>query len=101
MSPTPSLPQLALRLDRRKFVALSGSLLAAGVLPGSALALAEPVRFTAGDYDVAVIDDGALLFLLAIVTPDAPADAVTALLGAQVGRHGPLSVEPAAAPGAG
>jgi glyoxylase-like metal-dependent hydrolase (beta-lactamase superfamily II) len=71
-------------LDRRKFLAIAGGLVAAGVLPRSALALAGPHTIKQGAYDLTIVSDGALMLPLSIVTPDAPAEMIKTLLGAQV-----------------
>jgi glyoxylase-like metal-dependent hydrolase (beta-lactamase superfamily II) len=71
-------------LDRRKFLAIAGGLVAAGVLPKSALALAGPHTIKQGAYDLTVVSDGTLMLPLSIVTPDAPMEMIKSLLGAQV-----------------
>jgi glyoxylase-like metal-dependent hydrolase (beta-lactamase superfamily II) len=70
-----------IRLDRRKFLAAASALIAAGVLPKSALALSGPHRFTHGIFDVFVLSDGVLELPLAIISPDAKRDELVALLG--------------------
>ena len=67
-------------LDRRKFLAAAAGLIAAGVLPKNALALAGPFGFKQGAYDVSVVSDGSLVLPLGIF-PDAPAAELKALLG--------------------
>ena len=67
-------------LDRRKFLALAGTLAAAGLLPQSALALAGPYAFKQGAYDVTVVSDGTLSLNIASVFPGAPMDEVKKLL---------------------
>lgn len=74
----------ALVLDRRKFLAISGGLIAAGVLPKNALALAGPYTFKQGAYDVTVVSDGTLLLPISMVFVGAPDEEVKKLLGAQV-----------------
>ena len=66
----------ALVLDRRKFLAISGGLIAAGVLPKNALALAGPYTFKQGAYDVTVVSDGTLLLPISMVFVDAPDEEV-------------------------
>jgi glyoxylase-like metal-dependent hydrolase (beta-lactamase superfamily II) len=70
-----------IRLDRRKFLAAASALIAAGVLPKSALALAGPHTFTHGTFDVFVLSDGALELPLSIISPDATPEDLAALLG--------------------
>ena len=48
-------------LDRRKFLSIAAGLVAAGVIPKSALALAAPYSFKQGAYDITVVSDGTLL----------------------------------------
>ncbi|MGL4489846.1 MAG: MBL fold metallo-hydrolase, partial [Rhizobiaceae bacterium] len=74
----------SLVLDRRKFLAIAGGLVAAGVLPKSALALAGPHTIKQGVYDLTIVSDGTFMLPLSIVTPDAPADTIMTLLSAQV-----------------
>jgi glyoxylase-like metal-dependent hydrolase (beta-lactamase superfamily II) len=73
-----------LALDRRKFLALAGTLAAAGLLPSAALALAGPYAFKQGAYDVTVVSDGTLMLNIAAVFPGSPADEVKKLLGPAV-----------------
>ena len=49
-----------LALDRRKFLALATGLVAAGLLPKHALALAGPYMLKQGAYDITVVSDGTL-----------------------------------------
>lgn len=74
----------SLVLDRRKFLAISGGLIAAGVIPKSALALAGPYAFKQGAFDVTVVSDGTLLLPISMIFPDAPAEEVMKLLGAAI-----------------
>ena len=74
----------SLVLDRRKFFAIAGGLIAAGVLPKEALALAAPYTFKQGAYDVTVVSDGVLMLPIAMIFPDAPPEEVKKLLGAAV-----------------
>ncbi len=71
-------------LDRRRFLALAGGLVAAGLLPKSAMALAGPYAFKQGAYDVTVVRDGTLSLNIAQVFPGAPVDEVKKLLGPAV-----------------
>jgi glyoxylase-like metal-dependent hydrolase (beta-lactamase superfamily II) len=71
-------------LDRRKFLALAGTLAAAGLLPQGALALAGPYAFKQGAYDVTVVSDGTLNLNMAAVFPGAPIEEVKKLLGPAV-----------------
>jgi glyoxylase-like metal-dependent hydrolase (beta-lactamase superfamily II) len=73
-----------LTLDRRKFLALAGSLAAAGLLPEQAVALAGPFALKQGAYDVTVVSDGTLKLNIAAVFPGAPVDEVKKLLGPAV-----------------
>ena len=76
------LNQNFIRLDRRKFLGIASGLIAAGVLPRSALALAGPHSFKQGVYDLTVVSDGTLELPLAIVSPDAKPEELKALMGA-------------------
>ena len=71
-------------MDRRKFLGVASALIAAGVLPHSALALAGPHNFKHGTFDLTVVSDGTLQLPLAIVSPDATAEQLKALMGAAV-----------------
>lgn len=73
-----------IRLDRRKFLGVASALIAAGVLPKSALALAGPHSFKHGTFDLTVVSDGTLQLPLAIVSPDAKPEELKALMGAAV-----------------
>jgi glyoxylase-like metal-dependent hydrolase (beta-lactamase superfamily II) len=73
-----------LTLDRRKFLAIAGGLVASGLLPARALALAGPYAFKQGAYDVTVVSDGNLTLNLAQVFPEAPIDELKKLLGSAV-----------------
>jgi glyoxylase-like metal-dependent hydrolase (beta-lactamase superfamily II) len=70
-----------IRLDRRKFLAAASALVAVGVLPKSALALAGPHVFQHGTFSVAVLSDGAFDLPLSIISPDAKPEDIAALLG--------------------
>ncbi len=74
----------SIRLDRRKFLGVATALIAAGVLPHSALALAGPHSFKHGTFDLTVVSDGTLQLPLAIVSPDAKPEELKALMGAAV-----------------
>ena len=69
-------------LDRRRFLTAAAALVAAGVLPSRALALAGPYSFKQGALDIMVVSDGHLVFPTSILAPDAPADALKQLLDA-------------------
>jgi glyoxylase-like metal-dependent hydrolase (beta-lactamase superfamily II) len=69
-----------LRLDRRKFMSAAASLVAVGVLPKAALALAAPYSFKHGNFDVTVISDGALVLPISTF-PGANPEEIKALLG--------------------
>lgn len=69
-------------LDRRKFLSVAAGLVAAGVIPKSALALAAPYSFKQGAYDVTVVSDGTLLLPFSVVSPDAKPEDLAKLLGA-------------------
>jgi glyoxylase-like metal-dependent hydrolase (beta-lactamase superfamily II) len=73
-----------IRLDRRKFLGVASALIAAGVLPQSALALAGPHSFKHGVFDLTVVSDGTLQLPLAIVSPDAKPEELKALMGTAV-----------------
>jgi glyoxylase-like metal-dependent hydrolase (beta-lactamase superfamily II) len=73
-----------IRLDRRKFLGVASALIAAGVLPKYALALAGPHNFKHGTFDLTVVSDGQLQLPLAIVSPDAKPEELKALMGAAV-----------------
>ncbi len=71
-------------LDRRKFMGVAAGLIAAGVLPKHALALAAPYTFKQGSFDVTVVSDGTIMLPLSVVSPEAKPEELAALLGAQV-----------------
>jgi glyoxylase-like metal-dependent hydrolase (beta-lactamase superfamily II) len=71
-------------LDRRKFLSVAAGLVAAGVIPKGALALAAPYAFKQGAYDVTVVSDGTLLLPLSVVSPEARPEDLKALLGAMM-----------------
>jgi glyoxylase-like metal-dependent hydrolase (beta-lactamase superfamily II) len=66
-------------LDRRKFLGAAAGLIAAGIIPKNALALAGPYSFKQGAYDITVVSDGTLLLPLALF-PDAPPEELKAML---------------------
>lgn len=70
-----------IRIDRRKFLAAGAALVAAGVLPRSALALAGPHTFKHGAFDVTVVSDGTFQMPLEIVNKEAKPEDLRALLG--------------------
>jgi glyoxylase-like metal-dependent hydrolase (beta-lactamase superfamily II) len=74
----------AILLDRRKFLALATGLVAAGLLPKHALALAGPYTLKQGAFDITVVSDGNLELDIAQVFPGAPVDEVKKLLGPAV-----------------
>lgn len=69
-------------LDRRRFLTAAAALVAAGVLPTHALALAGPYSFKQGALDIMVVSDGHLVLPTSILAPDAPPDALKKLLDA-------------------
>lgn len=69
-------------VNRRRFLATAGSMVAAGLLPASVLAQAKPHTFKQGDYDVTVVSDGALVLPLAVYAIDVKPEDVARLLGA-------------------
>lgn len=71
-------------LNRRRFMGVAAALIAAGVLPKSALALAGPHRFVHGAFDLTVLSDGQAVLPLSIVSPNATPEELKALLGAIV-----------------
>jgi glyoxylase-like metal-dependent hydrolase (beta-lactamase superfamily II) len=73
-----------IRLDRRKFLGVASALIAAGVIPKSALALAGPHNFKHGTFDLTVVSDGTLQLPLSIVSPDAKPEELKALMGTAV-----------------
>lgn len=72
-----------IRLDRRKFLAAASGLIAAGLLPRAALALASPHSFKHGAFDVTVLSDGSVMLPLGLF-PDATPEELKALLGPMV-----------------
>jgi glyoxylase-like metal-dependent hydrolase (beta-lactamase superfamily II) len=74
-------PQSFIALDRRKFLGLASTLVAAGIMPKRVLALAGPFAFKQGTFDVTVVSDGLLYLPWSIVAPEAPPDEVKRLLG--------------------
>ncbi|MGL4236050.1 MBL fold metallo-hydrolase [Tabrizicola sp.] len=84
-----------IRLDRRKFLAAASALVAAGVLPKSALALSGPHSFTHGTFNVMVLSDGTLELPLSIISADAPPEELAALLGlAADAQAAPAEISP-------
>ncbi len=84
-----------IRLDRRKFLAAASALIAVGVLPKSALALAGPHTFTHGAFDITVLSDGALELPLSVISPDAKPEDLAALLGlAADAQTNPAEISP-------
>jgi glyoxylase-like metal-dependent hydrolase (beta-lactamase superfamily II) len=81
-------------LDRRKFLAAATGLVASGLLPRRALALAAPATFTQGAFEVTVVSDGHLVLPASVLWPSAPPEELKALL-ATVGVTGD-EVQPAA-----
>jgi glyoxylase-like metal-dependent hydrolase (beta-lactamase superfamily II) len=69
-----------LLLDRRRFLAATAAWAALGLTPQQALALASPARFKQGAFEVTVVSDGHLVFPIKVLAPDAPPDALKALL---------------------
>jgi glyoxylase-like metal-dependent hydrolase (beta-lactamase superfamily II) len=69
-------------VDRRKFLAAAAGLITAGLLPKSVLALAAPHSFKHGAFDVTVVSDGHLVLPTGVFGPDAPPEALKAILAA-------------------
>jgi glyoxylase-like metal-dependent hydrolase (beta-lactamase superfamily II) len=69
-------------LNRRKFLSVAAGLVAAGVVPKNALALAAPYSFKQGAYDITVVSDGTLMLPFSVVSPDAKPEDLAKLLGA-------------------
>ena len=69
-------------LDRRKFLAAAAGFVAAGLMPKSVLALAGPYSFKQGTVDVTVVSDGHLVLPTGVFGPDAPPEALKAILDA-------------------
>lgn len=69
-------------LDRRKFLAVASAFIASGLLPERVLAKAGPAMFKHGAVDVTVVSDGHLVLPTGILAPDAPPEALQALLTA-------------------
>ena len=67
-------------LDRRKFLAGASALVAIGLLPKNAFALAEQYFIEQGDYTVTVVSDGELTLPLSLF-PDANPEELAKLLG--------------------
>jgi glyoxylase-like metal-dependent hydrolase (beta-lactamase superfamily II) len=84
MSPHVRTSANTLVLDRRKFLALATGLVAAGLLPKNALALAGPYMLKQGAFDITVVSDGNLSLNIPQVFPGAPVDEVKKLLGPAV-----------------
>jgi glyoxylase-like metal-dependent hydrolase (beta-lactamase superfamily II) len=70
-----------LKLDRRKFLAAAAGLVAAGLLPKSALALAGPHTFKHGTFDLTVVSDGTFDLPIALINGGAKPEDVRAILG--------------------
>ena len=75
-------PMSHIVLDRRRFLGAAAGFIAAGLLPKSVLALAGPYTFKQGTMDVTVVSDGHLVLPTSIIAPDAPPDALKAILEA-------------------
>ncbi len=75
-------PPSSFTFHRRKFLAAASGLIAAGLLPKQALALADPATFRHGSVDVTVVSDGHLTLPASIFAPNAPPDVLQALLAA-------------------
>ncbi len=84
MFPTSFNSNSTIRLDRRKFMAASAGLIAAGILPKNVMALAGPYMFKQGAYDVTVVSDGTLLLPTSIIDSGGKPEEVVKLLGAMV-----------------
>lgn len=69
-------------LDRRRFLAVAGAFVAAGVLTPRALALAGPFTMKQGDYDLTVVSDGTLALPMNVFAVDAPPEEVKKLFAA-------------------
>ncbi len=67
-------------LDRRKFLAGASALVAMGLIPKNAFALAEQYWFEQGNYTVTVVSDGELTLPLSVF-PDASPEELAKLLG--------------------
>jgi glyoxylase-like metal-dependent hydrolase (beta-lactamase superfamily II) len=84
-----------IRLDRRKFLAAAGALVAAGVLPRSVLALSGPHKFTHGSFEISVLSDGIFELPLEVISPDAKPEDIAALLGlAADAKTNPAEISP-------
>lgn len=79
-----SIPGQALVLNRRRFLAVASALVAAGVIPRQALALAGPHNFKQGAFDVTVVSDGELSLPVSVIAPDAPPEELKKLLSALI-----------------
>jgi glyoxylase-like metal-dependent hydrolase (beta-lactamase superfamily II) len=73
--------QTTIRLNRRAFLAAASSLVAAGVLPHSALALSGPHTFKQGTYDITILDDGYFDMPLSVINAEAKPEDLQKLLG--------------------
>ncbi len=76
-----------IRLDRRKFLAAASGLIAAGLLPKSALAFAGPHAFTHGSFDITVLTDGTFELPLTVISPDAKPEDLAMILGLAAGTE--------------
>jgi glyoxylase-like metal-dependent hydrolase (beta-lactamase superfamily II) len=70
-----------IRIDRRRFLAASAGLIAAGVIPKTALALAGPHNFKHGTFDITVVSDGMFDMPLEVINKEAKPEDLRALLG--------------------
>ena len=84
MFPISSNSNSTIRLDRRKFMAASAGLIAAGILPKNVMALAGPYMFKQGAYDVTVVSDGTLLLPTSLFDSGGKPEEVIKLLGAMM-----------------
>ena len=89
-------PKDVIRLNRRKFLAAASGLIAAGLLPKSALAFAGgPHTFKHGTFDITVLTDGAVELPLSVISPDAKPEELVMLLGlAADAQTGPAEISP-------
>lgn len=83
-------------VDRRKFLAGAGALIAAGLLPKDILAKTAPHSFKHGEVTVMVLSDGYLTLPTSILAPNAPPEELKAILTA-IGITG-NTMTPAASP---
>jgi len=82
MSTPLSFLEATVQFDRRKFLAVAGAFVAAGVLSPRAMALAGPFTMKQGAYDLMVVSDGDLALPMSVFGSNASPEDLKALFAA-------------------